>query len=152
MVRVDFIKRIMTISMSYSLVWTLRWSSLLSRRDRSIQARVRSAIQHQGRAVNSFADGARVIISRRQSPWYHVRCGPNFQTRSEDWAWAMGSGAAGAAIGAGTYGMIGVVGVADAGTAVGITLGPFIAIAATVGLAGYDIYWLRKPPRAEQTL
>jgi hypothetical protein len=40
--------------------------------------------------------------------------------------------------------MIGGVGVAAGGTAVGITLGPFIAIAATVGLVRYGIYWLGK--------
>jgi hypothetical protein len=52
--------------------------------------------------------------------------------------------ATGAGIGAGTYGLIGGVGVAATGTAVGITLGPFIAIGAGVGLAGYGVYWLGK--------
>ncbi len=50
----------------------------------------------------------------------------------------------GAGIGAGTYGIIGGVGVAASGTAVGITLVPFIAIGAGVGLTGYGIYWLGK--------
>ena len=50
----------------------------------------------------------------------------------------------GAAAGAGTYGVIGGVGVAAVGTAVGITLGPFIAIGAGVGATGYGIYWLGK--------
>ena len=52
--------------------------------------------------------------------------------------------AAGAAIGAGTSGAIGGIGVAATGTAVGITLGPFIAIGAGVGLTGYGLYWLGK--------
>ncbi len=46
----------------------------------------------------------------------------------------------GAAAGAGTYGIIGGVGVAATGTAVGVTLGPFIAIGAGVGLTGYGLY------------
>ena len=57
---------------------------------------------------------------------------------------AAGMGAAGAAAGAGTYAVIGGVGVVAAGTGVGITLGPFIAIGAGIGLAGYGIYWLGK--------
>jgi len=52
--------------------------------------------------------------------------------------------ATGAAVGAGTYATIGGVGLAATGTAVGITLGPFIAIGAGVGLAGYGFYWLGK--------
>jgi hypothetical protein len=56
---------------------------------------------------------------------------------------AAGVGAAGAAVGAGTYAVIGGVGVVAAGE-VGITLGPFIAIGAGIGLAGYGIYWLGK--------
>ena len=51
---------------------------------------------------------------------------------------------AGAAVGAGAYGVIGGVGVAATGTAVGVTLGPFIAIGAGVGLTGYGLYWLGK--------
>ena len=52
--------------------------------------------------------------------------------------------AGGGAAGAGIYGIIGGVGVAATGTAVGITLGPFITIGAGVGLAGYGLYWLGK--------
>jgi len=51
---------------------------------------------------------------------------------------------AGAGAGALTYGTIGGVGIAATGTAVGITLGPFIAIGAGIGLTGYGIYWLGK--------
>jgi len=50
----------------------------------------------------------------------------------------------GAAAGVGTYGVISGVGVAAVGTAVGITLGPFIAIGAGIGAAGYGIYWFGK--------
>ena len=50
----------------------------------------------------------------------------------------------GAAAGAGTYGLIGVVEITAGGTSVGITLGPFIAIGASVGFASYGIYWLGK--------
>jgi len=52
--------------------------------------------------------------------------------------------AAGAAVGAGTYGVIGGIGVAAKGTAIGVTLGPFIGIGAAVGLGGYCLYWLGK--------
>ena len=55
-----------------------------------------------------------------------------------------GAGTGGAAAGAGVYAVIGGIGVAAGGTAVGITLGPFIAIGAGVGLAGYGVYWLGK--------
>lgn len=57
---------------------------------------------------------------------------------------AVGAAAIGAAGGTGVYGIIGGVGVAATGTAVGITLGPFIAIGAGIGLTGYGIYWLGK--------
>ena len=50
----------------------------------------------------------------------------------------------GAAAGAGTYGLIGVVEITAGGTSVGITLGSFIAIGASVGFASYGIYWLGK--------
>ena len=54
------------------------------------------------------------------------------------------AGIVGAGAGAATYGAIGGVGIAATGTAVGVTLGPFIAIGAGVGLAGYGVYWLGK--------
>jgi len=54
------------------------------------------------------------------------------------------AGAIGAGAGAAVYTTIGGVGVAATGTAVGITLGPFIAIGAGAGLAGYGVYWLGK--------
>ena len=57
---------------------------------------------------------------------------------------AAGLGAAGAAVGAGTSAVIGGVGVAAAGSAVGMTLGPFIAIGVGIGLTGYGMYWLGK--------
>jgi hypothetical protein len=57
---------------------------------------------------------------------------------------AVGTAVAGGAAGAATYGVIGGIGVAAAGTAVGITLGPLVCIGAGVGLAGYGLYWLGK--------
>lgn len=50
----------------------------------------------------------------------------------------------GGALGAGTYAVIGGLGLAGMGTAVGITLGPFIAIGASIGGLGYGLYWLGK--------
>lgn len=56
-----------------------------------------------------------------------------------------GTGAGGAAAGATVYGIIsGGVGLALTGTAMGITLGPFIAIGAGAGVLGYGLYWLGK--------
>ena len=57
---------------------------------------------------------------------------------------AVAAGAAGAGAGAATYGIIGGLGLAAMGTAVGITLGPFIAIGAGIGLTGYGTYWIGK--------
>ena len=57
---------------------------------------------------------------------------------------AAGAGVAGSLVGAGTFATFGGIGVAAGGTAVGITLGPFIAIGAGLGLAGYGVYWLGK--------
>lgn len=54
------------------------------------------------------------------------------------------SGVCGAGVGAGVYGVIGGVGLAVGGTAVGLTLGPFIAIGTGIGTLGYGIYWLGK--------
>ena len=51
---------------------------------------------------------------------------------------------AGAAVGTGTYSVIGGIEVAATGTAIGVTLGPFIGIGASVGLGGYCLYWLGK--------
>ncbi len=64
--------------------------------------------------------------------------------RNKDAAKAIGSAAVGAGVGAGWYAAAGGVGVAGLGGAIGITLGPFIAIGAGVGLAGYGVYWLGK--------
>jgi hypothetical protein len=57
------------------------------------------------------------------------------------------STAAGGAAGALTYATVGGVGVAAAGTAVGITLAPFVAIGAGVGLVGWGLYSLGKRAR-----
>jgi hypothetical protein len=57
---------------------------------------------------------------------------------------AAGTTAVGAAAGATTYGVIGGIGVAVSGTAVGVTLGPFICIGAGIGLTGYGLVWLGK--------
>ncbi|MGB2754937.1 MAG: hypothetical protein WBD75_00870 [Phycisphaerae bacterium] len=67
-----------------------------------------------------------------------------------------GAGVVGGAAGAAVYGIIGGIGVALTGTAVGITLGPFIGLGAAIGLGGYSLYWLgkqvggsKKPPDRE---
>lgn len=57
---------------------------------------------------------------------------------------AGGSAVGGGAVGAAIYSVIGGIGIAGGGTAVGITLGPFIAIGSGIGLAGYGLYWLGK--------
>jgi hypothetical protein len=57
---------------------------------------------------------------------------------------ATGAAALGAGGGAAVYGTIGGIGVAATGTAVGVTLGPFIVIGAGVGAAAYGVYWLGK--------
>jgi len=41
--------------------------------------------------------------------------------------------------------------VAAAGTAVGVTLGPFVAIGAGLGTAAYGVYWLGKQVGASPT-
>ena len=57
----------------------------------------------------------------------------------------VGATAAGGTVGAGIYGVIGGgVGLAACGTAIGITLGPFIAIGSGLGLVGYGVYCLGK--------
>jgi hypothetical protein len=48
----------------------------------------------------------------------------------------------GGVTGAGIFGTIGGIGIVACGTGVGITLGPFIAIGAGVGLVGYGLVWL----------
>lgn len=54
------------------------------------------------------------------------------------------AGGIGAAAGVGAHGVIGSIGIAVGGTAVGVTLGPFMAIGAGVGAASYGFYWLGK--------
>lgn len=63
---------------------------------------------------------------------------------------AAGASAAGGAAGAGIYAAIGGIGLAATGTAIGITLGPFIAIGGAAGLGGYGLYWLGKQIGAVQ--
>ena len=63
-------------------------------------------------------------------------------TGTAEAAKAAGVAGIGAAAGAATYGVMGGIGVAAGGTAVGITLAPFIAIGAGIGLFGYGLYWL----------
>ena len=60
---------------------------------------------------------------------------------------AVGSAVVGGAAGAATYASIGGVGVAAAGTAVGVTLAPFVAIGAGVSLLGWGLYSLGKRSR-----
>lgn len=55
--------------------------------------------------------------------------------------------ASGAVGGAAASGIIGGIGLAFCGTAVGITIGPFIAIGAGLSLAGWGIYKLGKNSR-----
>jgi hypothetical protein len=55
-----------------------------------------------------------------------------------------GTSVLGGACGAGLYALIGGVGVTAVGTGIGITLGPFIAIGAGIGGAGYGLVWLGK--------
>ena len=62
-----------------------------------------------------------------------------------------GAGAVGAAAGFGAHAAIGSIGLALTGTAVGITLGPFIAIGAGAGLLGYGLYWLGKEVAGSKT-
>ncbi len=64
---------------------------------------------------------------------------------------AAGAGVAGGALGAGAYGLIGGVGVAATGTAVGITVGPFIAIGAGLALIGYGLFRLGRQVGRRQT-
>lgn len=54
------------------------------------------------------------------------------------------SASAGAVVGAGVYSIVGGVGSALGGTALSVTVGPFIAIGAGLGAAGYGVYWLGK--------
>jgi len=53
----------------------------------------------------------------------------------EEESGAVGHAVAGGVVGAGTYGVVGGVGVAVGGTAIALGLGSFIAIGAIVGLA-----------------
>jgi len=64
--------------------------------------------------------------------------------RTQNGLKALTAGAGGAAAGAVLYSTIGGIGVAATGTAVGITLGPFIAIGAGVGFTAYGLFWLGK--------
>lgn len=57
---------------------------------------------------------------------------------------AAGITGAGGIGGALAHKIIGGIGIAIKGTAVGVTLGPFIAIGAGIGLTGYGIYQLGK--------
>jgi hypothetical protein len=66
------------------------------------------------------------------------------KNRAREFLKAGTTAGAGAGVGAAAYGVFGGVGVAAGGTAVGITLGPFIAIGAGIGLAGYGVYRLGK--------
>lgn len=59
---------------------------------------------------------------------------------------AGGAAAAGAAVGGGTFAVVGPGGLAIAGTAVTVGLAPFVAAGAIVGLAGYGIYRLAATP------
>lgn len=54
------------------------------------------------------------------------------------------SGSIGAGAGAGLYSVIGGIGIAVGGTAIGVTVGPFIAIGTGIGTIGYGLYWLGK--------
>jgi hypothetical protein len=55
---------------------------------------------------------------------------------------AGGTSIVGGALGAGLYGTIGGIGLTAVGTGLGVTLGPFIAIGAVIGGAGYGVFSL----------
>jgi hypothetical protein len=55
-----------------------------------------------------------------------------------------GSAVGGSVLGAAVYEAVGGLGVAVMGTATGVTLGPFVAIGAGIGLVGYGVFWLGK--------
>jgi len=55
-----------------------------------------------------------------------------------------GSTTLGGALGAGTYSVIGGMGLTAVGTGFGITLGPLVAIGAGLGGAAYGLVWLGK--------
>ncbi|MEB3161408.1 MAG: hypothetical protein VKL20_08110, partial [Synechocystis sp.] len=55
---------------------------------------------------------------------------------------ALGAAAVGAGVGAGASAIVGGMGLAVAGTAVGVTMAPVAAVGAVVGLAGYGIFKL----------
>ncbi len=57
---------------------------------------------------------------------------------------AIGAAVVGAGVGAGVAGVVGGMGLAVAGTAVGITMAPVAAVGAVLGLAGYGISKLIK--------
>jgi integral membrane sensor domain MASE1 len=54
-------------------------------------------------------------------------------------ATAIGAVVAGAGVGAGASAVVGGMGLAVAGTAVGVTMAPVAAVGAVVGLAGYGV-------------
>jgi hypothetical protein len=62
-----------------------------------------------------------------------------------------GTSLIGGAVGAGIYSAIGGMGLTAVGTAVGITLGPFIAIGAGLGGAVYRVFWLGKQFEKKQS-
>ncbi len=55
---------------------------------------------------------------------------------------AIGAAVVGAGVGAGASAALGGMGLAVAGTAVGVTMAPVAAVGAVVGLAGYGVYKL----------
>lgn len=55
---------------------------------------------------------------------------------------ALGAAAVGAGVGAGASAVVGGMGLAVAGTAVGVTMAPVAVVGAVVGLAGYGIFKL----------
>ncbi len=55
---------------------------------------------------------------------------------------AIGAAVVGAGVGAGASAVVGGMGLAFAGTAVGVTMAPVAAVGAVVGLAGYGVYKL----------
>lgn len=54
------------------------------------------------------------------------------------------SAVVGGGVGAGAYSVIGGIGIAVGGTAVGVTVGPFVVIGAGLGAAAYGLVWLGK--------
>jgi hypothetical protein len=64
---------------------------------------------------------------------------------------AVGIGTAGAVVGAGAHALLGSVGLAFGGAAVGVTLVPFMAVGCGLALFGYGMYRLGRIGRKDRS-